>query len=138
MVRNYKGVVIESTYDIPVHSISNIGARVAIVPLLVGSGTRLKILEAMAMRKAVVSTSLGCEGIAAVQDEHLIVADQPEAFAKAVIELLNNQEKRDALATAGRELVEAEYSWKPCGDQLLKILEQVSSAREKSASSSKS
>jgi len=105
-------------------------ARVAIVPLLVGGGTRLKILEAMAMRKAVVSTSLGCEGIAAVQDEHLIVADQPDALAKAVIELLNNQEKRDALATAGRELVEAEYSWERCGDQLLKILEQVSSAQE--------
>lgn len=100
-------------------------AGVAIVPLLLGGGTRLKILEAMAMRKAVVSTSLGCEGLSAVPGKHLIVADQPEVFAQAVIELLKNPEKRRALGTAGRALVESEYSWERCGDRLLHILEQM-------------
>ena len=100
-------------------------ARVAIVPLLVGGGTRIKILEAMAMRKAVVSTSLGCEGLSVVPGKHLIVADQPEEFAQAVIELLNIPEKRQTLGTAGRALVETEYSWEQCGDQLLHILERL-------------
>ena len=100
-------------------------ARVAIVPLLVGSGTRLKILEAMAMRKALVSTSLGCEGLSVVSGKHLIVADQPEAFAQAVIELLNNPEKRQALGTAGRALVEAEYSWEQCGKRLLQLVAEM-------------
>ena len=104
---------------------SFVEAGVAIAPLLVGGGTRLKILEAMAMRKAVVSTSLGCEGLSAVPGKHLIVADQPEVFAQAVIELLNNPEKRRALGTAGRALVKSEYSWERCGDRLLHILEQV-------------
>jgi polysaccharide biosynthesis protein PslH len=98
-------------------------AKLAIVPLQVGGGTRLKILEAMAMRKAVISTSLGCEGLAIVPGMHLIVEDEPEAFAQAVIELLNSPEKRLSLGTAGRELVEAEYSWERCGDQLLHMLE---------------
>lgn len=100
-------------------------AMVAIVPLLVGSGTRLKILEAMAMQKAIVSTSLGYEGLSVVPGKHLIAADQPEAFAQAVIELLNNPGKRQALGIASRVLVEAEYGWERCGDQLLRVLEQL-------------
>ena len=98
-------------------------AEVAIAPLLIAGGTRLKILEALAMRKAVVSTSIGCEGLAVIPGEHLVVADQPEAFAKAVIMLLNNPEKRKSLGNAGRTLVEAEYSWGHCGTQLLRVLE---------------
>jgi len=100
-------------------------ARVAIVPLQIGGGTRIKILEAMAMRKAVVSTSLGCEGLSVVPGKHLIVADQPEVFAQAVIELLNNAEKRQALGTAGRAMVEAEYSWEKCGTRLLELVTEV-------------
>lgn len=100
-------------------------AMVAIVPLLVGSGTRLKIPEALAMRKAVVSTSLGCEGISVVSGKHLLIADRPEAFAQAVVELIKSPEKRKALGDAGRALVEAEYSWERCGDQLLHVLEQI-------------
>lgn len=98
-------------------------ARVAIVPLLVGGGTRLKILEAMAMRRAVVSTSLGCEGLAVEPGKHLILADQAETFAQSVIDLLKNPTKCQALGTAGRALVEAEYSWEHCGDCLQKVVE---------------
>ena len=100
-------------------------ATVAIAPLLIGSGTRLKILEALAMRKAVVSTSLGCEGLAVESGKHLIVADQPHIFAQAVIDLLRNAEKRTALGNAGRALVEDEYSWNQCGDKVIRALEKM-------------
>ena len=97
---------------------------VAIAPLLIGSGTRLKILEALAMQKAVVSTSIGCEGLSVSSGEHLLVADQPAAFAQAVVKLIRDPLKRATLGAAGRALVEAEYSWEKCGDRLLNILEE--------------
>jgi glycosyltransferase involved in cell wall biosynthesis len=105
-------------------------SAVAIAPLQIGSGTRLKILEAFAMRKAVVSTSVGCEGLAVETGEHLLVADQPVEFAQAVVTLLNNPELRTALGQAARLLVEAEYSWKFCGGQLLRVLETHIKERE--------
>ncbi len=101
-------------------------AVVSIVPLLIGSGTRLKILEALAMRRAVVSTSIGCEGLSVVSGEHLEVTDQPEAFAQAVVTFMNDPELRKTFGNAGRKLVEAEYSWERCGAQLLNVLEKIS------------
>jgi polysaccharide biosynthesis protein PslH len=100
-------------------------ATVAIAPLLIGSGTRLKILEAFAMSKAVVSTSLGCEGLAVVSGKHLIVADQPEVFAQSIVDLLQNTERRTVLGSAGRILAETEYSWKRCGDGAINALEKI-------------
>ena len=99
-------------------------SAVAIAPLQIGSGTRVKILEALAMRKAVVSTSVGCEGLSLVPGKHLIVADQPEEIVQAVVALMNNPDMRNALGAAGRALVETEHSWEKCGDQLLSILEE--------------
>lgn len=99
-------------------------SSVAIAPLQIGSGTRLKILEALAMRKAIVSTSVGCEGLSLVPGKHLIVADQPEEIAKAVVTLMKKPEMREALGNAGREVVEKEYSWEECGERLLHILEE--------------
>lgn len=98
-------------------------SAVALAPLQVGSGTRLKILEAFAMGKAVVSTQVGCEGLAAEAGKHLIVADRPQEFAEAVIQLLKDSELRSRLGCAGRALVEEQYSWEGCGAQLLRILE---------------
>jgi sugar transferase (PEP-CTERM/EpsH1 system associated) len=98
-------------------------SAVAIAPLRIGSGTRLKILEALAMQKAVVTTSIGCEGLSVVHGKHLSVADQPEAFAQAVVDLLHNEQLRLAYGTAGRSLVESEYSWERSGSHLLQILE---------------
>lgn len=100
-------------------------SAVAIAPLQIGSGTRLKILEAFAMQKAVVSTTVGCEGLSVKSGKHLLVADQPEAFALAVVELLHNPSTRIALGSAGRALVEAEYMWEQCGVQLLRVLEEI-------------
>lgn len=99
-------------------------SSVAIAPIQIGSGTRLKILEALAMRKAVVSTSVGYEGLSLVPGKHLIVADQPAEFAQAIVTLMKNPEMREALGTAGRELVETEYSWERCGERLLNLLQE--------------
>jgi sugar transferase (PEP-CTERM/EpsH1 system associated) len=98
-------------------------AAVAIAPLQIGGGTRLKILEALALERAVVSTSQGCEGLEVEPGKHLLVADQPEAFAEAVISLLRRPEQRRNLGQAGRALVEATYSWDRCGGCLLQALE---------------
>lgn len=100
-------------------------AAVAIVPVLIGSGTRLKILEAHAMEKAVVSTTLGCEGLAVVPGHHLLVEDDAAAFADAVIALLRNPHARQELGTAGRKLVEDRYNWERSGEQLLWLIETV-------------
>lgn len=100
-------------------------ASVALVPLLIGSGTRLKILEALAMQKAVVSTSLGCEGLAVETGKHLMIADQPERFAQVVIDLLQHADERASLGKAGRALVEVEYSWERCGKALNRALEEM-------------
>jgi glycosyltransferase involved in cell wall biosynthesis len=82
-----------------------------VVPLRMGSGTRLKVLEGLAMGKAMVSTTLGCEGIAVRDGEHLLVADEPDDFARAVLRLFDAQDGAAALGARGRALVEQEYAW---------------------------
>lgn len=105
-------------------------STVAIAPLQIGSGTRLKILEAFAMRKAVVSTSIGCEGLSVEPGKHLLIADQPAEFAQAVVRLLSNPEMRTTLGNAGRALVEEKYSWEYSGERLLQVLETHMRERE--------
>jgi glycosyltransferase involved in cell wall biosynthesis len=86
-------------------------AGVYVVPLRVGGGTRLKILEALAMGKAVVSTTVGAEGLPLVPGTHFVRADEPGDFARAVVSLLGDAEYRKRLGSAGRKLVEERYSW---------------------------
>lgn len=86
-------------------------AAVCVVPLRVGGGTRLKIFEALAMGKAVVSTSVGAEGLPVTPGEHALLADDPADFAGAVTRLLLSPAERRRLGLAGRRLVEARYSW---------------------------
>jgi glycosyltransferase involved in cell wall biosynthesis len=88
-----------------------------VVPLLSGSGMRVKILEAFARGIPIVSTTIGVEGIDARHGEHLLVADSPEDFARAVARLLRDPDLAARLARAGRQLVEARYDWRTalCG-----------------------
>lgn len=86
-------------------------AAVYIVPLRIGGGTRLKIFEAMAMGKAVISTTVGAEGLPVTAGEHLLLADEPRAFARGVVRLLRDVDRRRALEQAARELVLARYDW---------------------------
>jgi len=88
------------------------GADVYIVPLRVGGGTRLKVLEAMATGLAMVSTSLGAEGIELVHGEHAMLADTAGAFAAATIRLLAEPALRRSLGAQARALAEARYSWR--------------------------
>jgi glycosyltransferase involved in cell wall biosynthesis len=86
-------------------------ARVAVVPLLAGSGTRLKILEAWAAGVPVVSTALGAEGLPVRDGEHLLLADGGAQFAAAVSRVLEDTELRHRLSEAGRLLLEEGFTW---------------------------
>jgi glycosyltransferase involved in cell wall biosynthesis len=86
-------------------------AAVYVAPIRAGGGTRLKIFEALALEKAVVSTTVGVEGLALVPGREAVVADGPAEFAREVVSLLGDPERREALGVAGRRLVESRYSW---------------------------
>jgi glycosyltransferase involved in cell wall biosynthesis len=86
-------------------------AAVYVVPLRMGGGTRLKVLEAMAMRSAMVSTRLGCEGFPLSDGKELLFADDAEAFARSVVALLQDAAQRARLGEAGRRFVEMTYGW---------------------------
>lgn len=94
---------------------------VAVVPLRAGSGTRLKILEAMALGRPVVSTTIGCEGLDVVNEEHLLIANEPREFAAQVRRLLTDTTLYTRLVTNGRRLVETKYDWDAIADRLLAI-----------------
>jgi glycosyltransferase involved in cell wall biosynthesis len=85
-------------------------AAVVVVPIRVGSGTRLKILDAMAMGKAIVSTSVGCEGLDVTDGRDILIADEPEDFAYRTIELIKNAHKRVSIENNALQLAKA-YDW---------------------------
>jgi polysaccharide biosynthesis protein PslH len=96
-------------------------ARVAVVPLLSGGGTRLKILEAWAAGTPVVSTSVGAEGLGCRHGEHALIADSAEEFAGAVAALMENPETRTRIATTARDLFETEFTWETAWKKLAAI-----------------
>lgn len=96
-------------------------AAVSVVPLRVGGGTRLKILESMAAGTPVVTTSIGCEGLEVEAGRHLLVGDTPEAFAACVSDLLTDADTRQRVAGEARSLVESRYDW----SRSAQILEEV-------------
>jgi glycosyltransferase involved in cell wall biosynthesis len=85
-------------------------AAVCLVPLRIGSGTRMKILEAAAMGKPIVSTALGAEGLEFIDGSEILIADRPHAFAEAVAGLLSDPARRRSLGRAARRRVEQQYS----------------------------
>ena len=98
-------------------------AAVYVVPLRIGGGTRLKILEAMAMGKALVSTALGCEGFDLVADQELVVADTPAEFAAAVLALLRDPARRERLGRAARRFAGSRYDWRMIVPRLERVYE---------------
>jgi len=89
-----------------------------IVPLRIGGGTRLKILSSWAMGKPVVSTSVGCEGLAAVDGENILIRDEPAAFAEAVARVLDDSALGRRLGERARETAERLYGWNVIGAQM--------------------
>jgi sugar transferase (PEP-CTERM/EpsH1 system associated) len=86
-------------------------AAVYVIPLRIGGGTRLKVLEAMAMGKAIVSTTLGCEGFDVTPDQDLMLADSPAEFAAAVLALLGDPQRRARLGDRARSFAASRYDW---------------------------
>ena len=100
-------------------------ATVCVVPLRIGAGMRMKIVEALAMAKAVVSTSVGCEGLGLKDREHLLIADRSEDFAAAVCRLLADPMLRLRLGWTGRRFILEHYDWKRLVPQLEEIYAEV-------------
>jgi len=100
-------------------------SAVCVVPLRIGSGTRLKILEASAMAKPVVSTALGAEGLDLRHGHEILLEDKPRAFAEAVALLLNEPARASALGAAARVAVEQQYSIPALRRQLRQLLEAL-------------
>ena len=100
-------------------------AWVSIAPLLVGGGTRLKILEAMAIGVPVVSTSKGAEGLDVNHGEHMFIADSSDEFANQVIAILRNRDLRDHLVTNAKHLIKEKYNWENANKHFLQMIEQA-------------
>ena len=98
------------------------GASVAVVPLRIGGGTRLKIYEAMAAGTATVSTTIGAEGLDVSHPENIRLADTPQAFADECLTLLRDPAQREAVAAAALHLVTSRYSWDAITDGFEKLL----------------
>jgi len=93
-------------------------AACSVVPIRIGGGTRIKILESWAMGIPVVSTTLGCEGLEAVDGKNILIRDEPKAFAEAVAGVLADETLRRRLGREGRRTVEGFYSWDRIGERL--------------------
>jgi len=100
-------------------------AKVFVVPLRIGGGTRLKILEAMAIGLPVVSTSIGAEGLEANNNEQLLIADTPDEFVEKVISVMEDEELEIRLGNEGRRFVEEKYDWKIVGNKLNETYREV-------------
>jgi glycosyltransferase involved in cell wall biosynthesis len=119
-----RGITVTGTVDDVRPHIAD--ASLYIVPLRVGGGTRLKIFEALAMGKAVLSTTVGAEGLALVPGLHAEIADGADAFSRAVVDLLKAPARRDALAREGRRLVEERYAWPRVAEDFERLLCEAS------------
>jgi glycosyltransferase involved in cell wall biosynthesis len=102
---------------------------VCIVPLRIGGGTRLKILESMALGTPVVSTSKGAEGLEVTHEEDILIADTPQDFARQTMRLLDDPDLRARLATNARRTVERQYTWDRIGAQLSEIVGNTAADR---------
>lgn len=102
-------------------------AAAFVVPLRIGGGSRIKILEALAAGKAVVSTTVGAEGLQLTSGRHLLLADEPSDFAEHIVDILTQPELRRRLGAGGRELVMNRYTWNQMADRLEQVWLRASS-----------
>jgi glycosyltransferase involved in cell wall biosynthesis len=101
-------------------------SRISIAPLLTGGGTRLKILEAMAIGIPVVTTSKGAEGLAAVSGVHLLIADSSSEFADAVVAVLKDDHLSETLSVNGKNFAKEKYDWQSVMPRFLQYVENIS------------
>lgn len=98
-------------------------SAISLAPLLTGGGTRLKILEAMALKTPVVATSKGAQGLDATSGTHCLIADSPSQFAAAVVQLLNDHNLANTLVENAHTLVRSTYDWKVILPQFVELIE---------------
>ncbi|MFT4709751.1 MAG: glycosyltransferase involved in cell wall biosynthesis [Bacteroidia bacterium] len=101
-------------------------ASLMVVPLLIGGGTRLKIVEAMGMDCPVVSSTIGAEGLGLNHDRELLLADDSKLFAEAILDLLDDPQRAEQLAKRARKFVEANLTWKHLANNLVEVWRKVS------------
>jgi len=123
LANRYKGVELTGTVNDVRPYINR--AHLFVVPLRIGGGSRLKILEAMASGKAVISTVIGAEGLEVKHGENIFLEDSPYGFAKRIIQLFKNDIIRKKLEKKGRELVEKNYNWEILANKMDKIWRKV-------------
>jgi len=108
--------------------------KVAVAPFRYGGGTKLKVLEAMALGVPVVATSVGCQGIDVTPEKHLFKEDNEEAFTQRVVSLLKNENLRRRMAVKARRLVEERYSWNAImGDHIKRLERMIEGKQENEA-----
>lgn len=117
--QQWKNVVVHG--EVPDAKAFESDKHILLVPLLSGGGVRIKIFQAMAMGKAVVTTTIGVEGIDAANGKHLLIADTPEAFAECIVKLVKNTEYLNKLGNAARTLILEKYNSKQLINELLAI-----------------
>lgn len=105
-------------------------AQVCVVPIKSGSGTRLKILEAMAAGVPVVSTAIGAEGLHVQDEENILIADSPEIFSAAVIRLINEKELAAQISGKALKLVRDRYNWDSIAQKLLRVYDSLRAGKE--------
>jgi len=108
-------------------------ADLSVIPLRVGSGTRIKAFEAMALGRPVVSTRVGVEGLGITEGEHFLAADTPDDFADAILRLLGDDALRHRLAAAARHLVEQRFTWDKVAAQFEAICARALAAHAEAA-----
>jgi glycosyltransferase involved in cell wall biosynthesis len=102
---------------------------ISLAPIFMGGGTRLKILEAMALRTPVVATSKGAEGLDVEHGKHLLLADTPQAFADAVVSLLRNPNLYKQIADNGYQLITEKYDWPSVTPHFLHLVQRTAQAK---------
>lgn len=100
-------------------------SSVCVAPLRAGGGTRLKILEAMALGRPVVSSSVGCEGLDVVNGEHLLIADRPDHFAQEMVRILTDRGLHERITANARQLVVTRYDWDVIAKQLMQVYAEM-------------
>lgn len=100
-------------------------AQVYVVPIRIGGGTRIKIFEAMAQKKAIVSTTVGAEGLPVSDNREIIIKDKPREFAEAVCQLIDDAKLNEKISRGGYRLVTGKYSWEKIAVNFSEALEKV-------------
>jgi glycosyltransferase involved in cell wall biosynthesis len=104
-------------------------AAAVVAPLVVSAGTNIKVLEAMACRKAVVSTPIGCVGLGLIDGEDALIRKESRDFADAIVMLLEDPGRRQEIAAAARRTVERRFSWRAIAEEALATYLALAGAR---------